>query len=167
MEEDREEFLEQELEYTEAEEEGSEFYEHLNIVVDKNQEPLRIDKFLLIFRQNSSRNKISQTCRAGNVIVNGTPVKQNYRVKPGDQVSVLLTHPPRENVIIPQDIPINIVYEDDDVLVIDNEAGMVVHPGFGNWDKTLVNAVAFNFEQNKINKDFDRIGLVHRIYKDT
>ena len=86
MEEDREEFLEQELDYTETEEEGSEFYEHLNIVVDKNQEPLRIDKFLLIFRQNSSRNKISQTCRAGNVIVNGTPVKQNYRVKPGDQV---------------------------------------------------------------------------------
>ena len=88
MEEDREEFLEQELEYTETEEEGNEFYEHLNIVVDKNQEPLRIDKFLLIFRQNSSRNKISQTCRAGNVIVNGAPVKQNYRVKPGDQVSV-------------------------------------------------------------------------------
>ena len=167
MEEDREEFLEQELEYTETEEEGSEFYEHLNIVVDKNQEPLRIDKFLLIFRQNSSRNKISQTCRAGNVIVNGSPVKQNYRVKPGDQVSVLLTHPPRENVIIPQDIPINIVYEDDDVLVIDKEAGMVVHPGFGNWDKTLVNAVAFHFEKNKFKTDLDRVGLVHRIDKDT
>ena len=167
MEEDREEFLEQELDYTETEEEGSEFYEHLNIVVDKNQEPLRIDKFLLIFRQNSSRNKISQTCRAGNVIVNGTPVKQHYRVKPGDQVSVLLTHPPRENVIIPQDIPINIVYEDDDVLVIDKEAGMVVHPGFGNWDKTLVNAVAFHFEKNKFKTDLDRVGLVHRIDKDT
>jgi len=167
MEEDREEFLEQELDYTEAEEESGEFYEHLNIVVDKNQEPLRIDKFLLIFRQNSSRNKISQTCRAGNVIVNGIPVKQNYRVKPGDQVSVLLTHPPRENVIIPQDIPINIVYEDDDVLVIDKEAGMVVHPGFGNWDKTLVNAVAFHFEKNKFKTDLDRVGLVHRIDKDT
>lgn len=110
--------------------ETEELYEHLNLVVDKNQEPLRIDKYLLIFRQNSSRNKISQTCRAGNVVVNGTPVKQNYRVKPGDKVSVLLTHPPRENVIVPQDIPINIVYEDDDLLVVDKEAGMVVQPWF-------------------------------------
>ena len=80
---------------------------------------------------------------------------------------MLLTHPPRENVIIPQDIPINIVYEDDDVLVIDKEAGMVVHPGFGNWDKTLVNAVAFHFEKNKFKTDLDRVGLVHRIDKDT
>lgn len=123
------ELLEQE---SSGEDEGDGLYEHLNITVDKKQEPLRIDKFLLIFRQNSSRNKISQTCRAGNVIVNGTPVKQNYRVKPGDEISVLLTRPPRENVIIPQDIPINIVYEDEDVLVVDKEAGMVVHPGFGN-----------------------------------
>lgn len=129
------EFLE-DIELSEGQNDGSEendgLYEHLNIVVDKSQEPLRIDKFLLIFRQNSSRNKISQTCRAGNVVVNGTPVKQNYRVKPGDQISVLLTHPPRENMIVPQDIPINIVYEDEDVLVIDKEAGMVVHPSFRN-----------------------------------
>ena len=114
-------------------EENSGLFEHLNITVDKKQEPLRIDKFLLIYRQNSSRNKISQTCRAGNVLVNGVAVKQNYRVKPGDEISVLLTHPPRENAIIPEDIPINIVYEDEDVLVIDKEPGMVVHPGFGNW----------------------------------
>jgi 23S rRNA pseudouridine1911/1915/1917 synthase len=148
-------------------EENSGLFEHLNITVDKKQEPLRIDKFLLIYRQNSSRNKISQTCRAGNVIVNGNPVKQNYRVKPGDEISVLLTHPPRENVIIPEDIPINIVYEDDDVLVVDKEAGMVVHPGFGNWQGTLVNAVAFHFQKNGVKSDLDRVGLVHRIDKDT
>ncbi|MDA4696006.1 S4 domain-containing protein, partial [Enterobacter hormaechei] len=85
--------------------------------------PLRIDKYLLLFRQNSTRNKISQTCRAGNVVVNGKPVKQNYRVKPGDEVSVLLAHPPRENVIIPENIPVNIIYEDDDLVVVDKEPG--------------------------------------------
>ncbi len=148
-------------------EENTELYEHLNIIVDKKQEPLRIDKFLLLYRQNSSRNKISETCRAGNVLVNNKPVKQNYRVKPNDEISVLLAHPPRENVIIPQDIPINIVYEDNDVLVIDKEAGMVVHPGFGNWEGTLVNAVAYHFEKNGLKTDLDRVGLVHRIDKDT
>ena len=148
-------------------EENTELYEHLNIIVDKKQELLRIDKFLLLYRQNSSRNKISETCRAGNVLVNNKPVKQNYRVKPNDEISVLLAHPPRENVIIPQDIPINIVYEDNDVLVIDKEAGMVVHPGFGNWEGTLVNAVAYHFEKNGLKTDLDRVGLVHRIDKDT
>ncbi|MGL6037371.1 MAG: pseudouridine synthase, partial [Soonwooa sp.] len=148
--------------------ENNGLYEHLNITVDKKQEPLRIDKFLLIYRQNSSRNKISQTCRAGNVVVNGNPVKQNYRVKPGDEISVLLAHPPRENVIIPQDIPIKIVYEDDELVVVDKEAGMVVHPGFGNWDGTLVNALAFHFGKDpNYNSDLDRVGLVHRIDKDT
>ncbi|KQR93587.1 RNA pseudouridine synthase [Chryseobacterium sp. Leaf180] len=142
-------------------------YEHVNITVDPKQEPLRIDKFLQNFRQNSSRNKISQTCRAGNVVVNGQIVKQNYRVKPGDQISLLLAHPPRLNVIVPQDIPVNIVYEDDDLVVVDKEPGMVVHPGFGNWDKTLVNALAFHFEKNGSKSDLDRVGLVHRIDKDT
>ena len=165
-----EDFLEEELTHDDhsADEENSGLYEHVNITVDKKQEPLRIDKFLLIFRQNSSRNKIAQTCRAGNVIVNGKPVKQNYRVKPGDEVSVLLTHPPRENVIIPQDIPINIVYEDRDLIIVDKDPGMVVHPGFGNWDKTLVNALAFHFAKDpNYNSDLDRVGLVHRIDKDT
>ncbi|MCD9854970.1 RluA family pseudouridine synthase [Epilithonimonas sp. JDS] len=165
-----EDFLEDELTNDDhsADEENSGLYEHVNITVDKKQEPLRIDKFLLIFRQNSSRNKISQTCKAGNVIVNGNPVKQNYRVKPGDEISVLLAHPPRENTIIPQDIPINIVYEDSDLVVIDKDPGMVVHPGFGNWDKTLVNALAFHFSKDpNYNSDLDRVGLVHRIDKDT
>ena len=167
--EDQDAFLEDEfsLGKTALEDENSGLYEHLNMVVDKNTEPQRIDKFLLIFRQNSSRNKISQTCRAGNVMVNGNPVKQNYRVKPGDEISVLLTRPPRENVIIPQDIPVNIVYEDDDLVVVDKEPGMVVHPGFGNWDGTLVNALAFHFEKNGQKSDLDRVGLVHRIDKDT
>lgn len=165
-----EDFLEDELinQDISAEDENSGLYEHVNITVDKKQEPLRIDKFLLIFRQNSSRNKISQTCKAGNVIVNGKPVKQNYRVKPGDEVSVLLAHPPRENTIIPQDIPINIVYEDSDLIIVDKDPGMVVHPGFGNWDKTLVNALAFHFAKDpNYNSDLDRVGLVHRIDKDT
>lgn len=165
-----EDFLEDELTNDDhsADEENSGLYEHVNITVDKKQEPLRIDKFLLIFRQNSSRNKISQTCKAGNVIVNGNPVKQNYRVKPGDEVSVLLAHPPRENTIIPQDIPINIVYEDSDLIIVDKDPGMVVHPGFGNWDGTLVNALAFHFAKDpNYNSDLDRVGLVHRIDKDT
>ena len=152
-------------ESNDAESEG--LYEHLSITVDPGQDKLRIDKFLFNFRQNSSRNKISQTCRAGNVIVNGHPVKQNYRVKPGDRISVLLTSPPRENIIIPQDIPINIVYEDDDVVVVDKAAGMVVHPGHGNYDGTLINALAFHFEKNGEKSDLDRVGLVHRIDKDT
>ncbi|WP_313307907.1 RluA family pseudouridine synthase [Epilithonimonas hominis] len=166
---ENEDFLENEFTDDDSSaDENSGLFEHLNIKVDKNQEPLRIDKFLLIHRQNSSRNKISQTCRAGNVVVNGNPVKQNYRVKPGDEISVLLAHPPRENVIIPQDIPINIVYEDDDLVVVDKDPGMVVHPGFGNWDGTLVNALAFHFSKDpNYNSDLDRVGLVHRIDKDT
>ncbi len=155
------------LNHESSDEESTELYEHLSIKVDPGQEVLRIDKFLVNFRQNSSRNKISQTCRAGNVVVNGSPVKQNYRVKPGDEISVLLTNPKRENLIIPQDIPINIVYEDDDVVVVDKEAGMVVHPGHGNYDGTLVNALAFHFEKNGQKSDLDRVGLVHRIDKDT
>ncbi|QOW10652.1 RluA family pseudouridine synthase [Kaistella flava (ex Peng et al. 2021)] len=168
MTEDNENFAEEEFlnqESNETESEG--LFEHLSLTVDKGQETMRIDKFLVNFRQNSSRNKISQACRAGNVVVNGVPVKQNYRVKPGDQISVLLTSPRRENLIIPQDIPINIVYEDDDVVVVDKEAGMVVHPGHGNYDGTLINALAFHFEKNGQKSDLDRVGLVHRIDKDT
>lgn len=148
-------------------EEEKSLYEHFNITVDDNQSPLRIDKYLLIFRQNSSRTKISQACRAGNVMVNGKVVKQNYKVKPKDVISVLLAHPPRDTTIIPQNIPLNIVYEDDDLIVVDKEAGMVVHPGHGNWDGTLVNALAYHFEQQGLKSDLDRVGLVHRIDKDT
>ena len=148
-------------------EETDGLYEHLNYTVDGNQDPLRIDKYLMIFRKNATRNKISQACRAGNVVVNGNSVKQNYRVKPGDEISIFLAHPPRENTIVPQDIPLNIVYEDADVLVIDKNPGMVVHPGHGNWDGTMINALAFHLEKNKEKSDLDRVGLVHRIDKDT
>lgn len=165
---DEEDFIEEELPGTDSEDtESPEMFEHLNIKVDRNQEPLRIDKYLNIFRQNSTRNKISQACRAGNVVVNGKAVKQNYKVKPGDEIAVLLSRPPRINVIVPQDIPLNIVYEDDDLVVVDKPAGMVVHPGHGNWDGTLVNALAFHFEKNGQKSDLDRVGLVHRIDKDT
>ncbi len=165
---ENEDFLEEDLlDENTGEEENSGLYEHFKIIVDKGQETLRIDKYLQLFRQNSSRNKISQACRAGNVVVNGNPVKQNYRVKPGDEISVLLTHPKRQNIVFPQEIPIKIVYEDDDVIVIDKDAGMVVHPGHGNWDGTLVNALAFHFEKKGLKTDLDRVGLVHRIDKDT
>ena len=168
MTEDNENLSEEELLHQESHESESEgLFEHLSMTVDKGQESIRIDKFLVNFRQNSSRNKISQTCRAGNVVVNGSPVKQNYRVKPGDEISVLLTNPVRENIIIPQDIPINIVYEDEDIVVVDKAAGMVVHPGHGNYDGTLINALAFHFEKNGQKSDLDRVGLVHRIDKDT
>lgn len=142
-------------------------YEHFNIVVDDNQSPMRIDKYLMIFRQNSSRTKISLACRAGNVLVNDKVVKQNYKVKPKDVISVVLARPPRDTAIIPQDIPLNIVYEDEDLIVVDKEAGMVVHPGHGNWDGTLINALAFHFKKNGFKSDLDRVGLVHRIDKDT
>ena len=148
-------------------EENNDLYEHLNYTVDGNQVPLRIDKYLMFFRKNATRNKISQACRAGNVAVNGDPVKQNYRVKPGDEISVFLAHPPRDNVITPQDIPLDIIYEDDDLLVIDKKPGMVVHPGHGNWDGTMINALAFHLEKNDQRSDLDRVGLVHRIDKDT
>lgn len=150
-----------------AEGEHDSLFEHLKITVADKQEPLRIDKYLQIYRQNSSRNKISQTCRAGNVVVNGTAVKQNYRVRPGDEISVLLAHPPRQNEVRPQEMPLNIVYEDEDLVVVDKPAGLVVHPGHGNWDGTLVNGLAWHFQQNQVKTDLDRVGLVHRIDKDT
>lgn len=166
--EDDEDFLEINASENDADdEENNGLYEHVSYTVDANQVPLRIDKYLMIFRKNATRNRISQACKAGNVVVNGNPVKQNYRVKPGDKISVFLAHPPRENVITPQDIPINIVYEDDDVIVIDKEPGMVVHPGHGNWDGTMINALAFHLEKNNQKSDLDRVGLVHRIDKDT
>ena len=148
--------------------ENGELFEHHSFIADKGQEPLRVDRFLMNFIENATRNKIQNAAKAGNIVVNGEIVKQNYKVKPGDAVKVVLTFPPREGKIIPQDIPINIVYEDDDVIVINKEPGMVVHPGHGNYDNTLVNALAFHFENLPDNsKNLDRPGLVHRIDKDT
>lgn len=158
---------EQYEEEAEHNEETEGLYEHFSITADPGQKPLRIDKYLMHFRQNATRSRISNACRAGNVFVNGKAVKQNYKVKPYDSISVLLARPPRDNEIIPEDIPLHIVYEDESLIVIDKPAGMVVHPGHGNWSGTLVNALAFHFKKQGLSTDLDRIGLVHRIDKDT
>tara|TARA_B100000683_G_scaffold119916_1_gene117881 strand:+ start:13810 stop:14832 length:1023 start_codon:yes stop_codon:yes gene_type:complete len=145
-----------------------EFYEHHNVVADKGQEPLRVDKFLLNRLEGTSRNKIQQSAEQGYIKVNGKIVKSNYKVKPNDEVRVMFSSLPRDIELIPQNIPINIVYEDDDVVVINKEAGMVVHPGYGNYKGTLVNALSFHFKNLPHNGcDPSRPGLVHRIDKNT
>jgi len=127
---------------------------------------LRIDKFLMQIMANVTRNKIQQAADNGDIYVNDVPVKSNYRVKPGDVIRILLAHPPFENRVDPEDIPLNIVYEDDVLLVINKPPGLVVHPGHGNYTGTLVNALAFHFENLPMNSS-NRPGLVHRIDKDT
>lgn len=145
-----------------------ELYEHFRFVADKGQQLLRVDKFLVSRLEKSSRNRIQQAAEAGCIIVNGRPVKSNYRVKPLDVVSVVMDRPRYELEIIPEDIPLDIVYEDDDLLVVNKPAGLVVHPGHGNYSGTLVNALAWHFKDNP-NYDVNdpRMGLVHRIDKDT
>lgn len=144
-----------------------ELYEHHRFTADKGQEPLRIDKFLVQFIQNATRNRVQNAIRAQNVLVNDAPVKPNYKVRPGDVIRVVMPTPVREEVLIPENIPLNIVYEDDDLLVVDKPAGMVVHPGHGNYTGTLVNALAYRFQQLPSTGAMDRPGLVHRIDKDT
>lgn len=152
---------------TDINEESNELYEHHRIVADSGQTVLRVDKFLQYHVANTSRNKLQQAAKAGNIIVNEKPVKPNYKVKPGDVVSVVLTWPPREVEIVPQDIPLNIVFEDKDILVLNKPAGLVVHPGHGNWDGTLLNGLAHYFSQNNSNVENGYGYLVHRIDKDT
>ncbi|MBT8320829.1 MAG: RluA family pseudouridine synthase, partial [Eudoraea sp.] len=141
-------------------------FEHYKFTASKGQEPLRVDKFLMNFIENATRNKIQQAAKSGHIWVNGTPVKQNYRVKADDEVKVLFEHPPYEFLLVPEDLPLDIVYEDDALLVVNKPAGMVVHPGHGNYSGTLVNALAFHFEKLPVNSN-NRPGLVHRIDKDT
>ena len=148
-------------------EEDKELFEHYKFEADKGQEPLRVDKFLINFIENASRSKIQQSAKDGYIHVNGTPVKSNYKVKGGDVVTVEYKNPPRDHELVPQDIPINIMYEDDDILIVNKDAGMVVHPGFGNWEGTLVNALAFHFKNLPNMGDDTRPGLVHRIDKNT
>jgi len=148
-------------ELTEINEESNELYEHHHVVADPGQTVLRIDKFLQYHIANTSRNKIQQAARAGNIIVNEKPVKPNYKVKPGDVVSVVLTWPPREVD------PLNIVFEDDDLMIINKPAGLVVHPGHGNWDGTLLNGLAHYFKANNTQVENKYGYLVHRIDKDT
>ncbi len=145
---------------------NDDLYEHYRYVADKGQQPLRVDKYLMNRIENATRNKIQKAAKDGNIYVNDVAVKQNYKVKPDDVVTVLFEHPPYENLLVPEDIPIDIVYEDDDVLVVNKEPGMVVHPGHGNYRGTLINALTFHFD-NLPNNSSNRPGLVHRIDKDT
>ncbi|HEX9979898.1 MAG TPA: RluA family pseudouridine synthase [Flavobacterium sp.] len=143
-----------------------ELFEHFRFEVPKGQQLLRIDKFLMHHIPNATRNKIQNAASAGDVYVNDLPVKSNYRVKPHDVVRIMLSHPPFENRVDPEDIPLEIVYEDDSLLLINKPPGLVVHPGHGNYTGTLVNALAFHFQNLPMNSS-DRPGLVHRIDKDT
>lgn len=149
-------------------EDGREMYEHFRFLADKGQALLRVDKFLVARMEKTSRNRIQQAADAGCIIVNGVAVKSSYKVKPGDVISIVMDRPRYELEIIPEDIPLDIVYEDSEVLVVNKPAGLVVHPGHGNYHGTLVNALAFHFRDNP---DYDvndpRLGLVHRIDKDT
>ncbi|GGZ52694.1 RluA family pseudouridine synthase [Mesonia mobilis] len=145
---------------------SDDLYEHYSFTASKGQEPLRVDKFLMNFVENATRNKVQQAAKNGNVFVNGNTVKQNYRVKAGDEVKVLFEHPPYEYLLTPEDIPLDVVYEDDALLVVNKPAGMVVHPGHGNYSGTLINALVYHFE-NLPNNSSERPGLVHRIDKDT
>jgi len=141
-------------------------HEHYSFEASKGQEPLRVDKFLMNFIENATRNKIQAAAKEGNIWVNQKPVKSNYKVKAEDKVQVMFEHPPYENLLVPEDIPLDIVYEDEILLVVNKPAGMVVHPGHGNYSGTLVNALLYHFKDLPLNSD-SRPGLVHRIDKDT
>ena len=143
-----------------------ELFEHHRFVAASGQEPLRVDKFLMNFIENATRNKIQKAAKDGNIWVNDTIVKQNYKVKAGDEVKVLFKHPPYEFLLTPENIPLDIVYEDEVLLVVNKPPGMVVHPGHGNYSGTLINALVYHFE-NLPNNSSERPGLVHRIDKDT
>lgn len=150
------------------EEDGAGLYEHYRVVADKGQQLLRVDKFLIDHLKDTSRNRIQQAARAGFIHVNGQAVKSNYRVKPRDVVTLLLDRPRYDNSIVAEDIPIDVVYEDADLLVINKPAGLVVHPGCGNYTGTLVNAIAWHERHNPTYDPNDpAVGLVHRIDKDT
>lgn len=150
------------------EQDSNELYEHFRFTVDKGQTPVRIDKYLTERIVSASRNRIQQAADAGYVMVNDKAVKSNYKVKPCDSIVIMMDYPKYENDIIPEDIPLNVVYEDDQLMVINKPAGLVVHPGCGNYHGTLVNAIAWHLRENKNYDPNDpAVGLVHRIDKDT
>jgi 23S rRNA pseudouridine1911/1915/1917 synthase len=157
-------------ELLEGEDSGQdELYEHHRFKADKGQQPLRIDKFLMDRVANATRNKIQVAAKAGNVLVNGTAVKQNYRVKANDEIVIVMAHPPRDRTIIPENIPLDIVFEDEDVVVVNKQANLVVHPGHGNYSGTLVNALMYHFNAlpDMGRQEEPRPGLVHRLDKGT
>lgn len=146
----------------------NELYEHHRFIVDRGQGLLRIDKYISAKIEGISRNKIQNTARAGNMLVNGEAVKSNYKVKPGDEISIVMSYPPREIELIPENIPIDIVFEDEHIVIVNKPAGLVVHPGYGNYSGTLVNALVYHFGQLPHQNDESiKPGLVHRIDKDT
>ena len=143
-----------------------ELYEHYSFKAGKGQEPLRVDKFLMNFVENASRNKVQQAAKDGNIFVNGVVVKANHRVKANDEVKVMFAHPPHESLLLPEPIPLDIVYEDEELIIINKPAGLVVHPGHGNYQGTLINGLIYHFQHLPMNSS-NRPGLVHRIDKDT
>ncbi len=146
----------------------AQLYEHFRVVVDKGQEMVRVDKYLFDRIQNASRNRIQKAADAGFVLANGRPVKCSYKVKPLDVITLSMDRPPYDNDITPEDIPLDIVYEDDQVIVVNKPAGLVVHPGHGNWHGTLVNAIAWHLKDNpRYDANDPHVGLVHRIDKET
>ena len=165
---DLEDEIEESLDDLEPTPDSAELYEHFRVVADKGQSLLRVDKFLFDHLEHSSRNRIQNAADAGMVMANGKPVKSNYKVKPLDVITVMMDRPRYNSDIEPEDIPLDIVYEDDCLLVVNKPAGLVVHPGCGNFHGTLVNAVAWHLRDNP---DYDpnspQVGLVHRIDKDT
>lgn len=149
-------------------EDGQQLYEHWKLQVDQGQTPLRIDKFLTEHMQHSSRNRIQTAADAGFIHVNGKPVKSNYKVRSGDVITLMLDRPRHDNTIVAEDIPLNVVYEDEALMVIDKPAGLVVHPGAGNFHGTLINAVAWHLRDlPAFDPNDPEVGLVHRIDKDT
>ncbi|NMC40622.1 MAG: RluA family pseudouridine synthase [Bacteroidales bacterium] len=145
-----------------------ELFEHYRFTVDAGQSATRIDRYLAARIENTSRTRVQYASLAGNILVNNVPVKPSYRIKPGDVIQILLPTPPREIELIPEDIPLNVLYEDDDVIVINKEAGMVVHPAYGNYTGTLVNALMYHFRELPLFRTGEaRPGLVHRLDKNT
>lgn len=151
-----------------SQEESTELYEHFRFIVDKGQGACRIDKYLMAKIENASRNRIQKAAHAGNIFVNDKIVKPNYKVKPNDIISIVLAYPPKDTEVYPENIPVQIVYEDEDLLLVNKNAGMVVHPAHGNFTGTLLNALIYYFQNSPLNKNTENEPyLVHRIDKDT
>ncbi len=147
--------------------EGNELYEHFRFLVDKGQAPLRIDKYLMAKIGSASRNRIQNAAHAGNILVNGTAVKPNHKIRPSDLITIVLTYPPRDTEIYPENIPVTIIYEDEDLVIVNKGPGMVVHPGHGNFTGTLQNALLYYFNREHPDDLQVKPFLVHRIDKDT
>ena len=163
-----EQLIDQELELLDEDGEQQQLYEHIRMEVDAGQVPLRVDKYMMEHLRHATRNRIQKAADAGFVHVNEKPVKSNYKVRPGDVITLMLDRPHYDTTIEPEDIPLDVVYEDDQLMVINKPAGLVVHPGVGNFHGTLVNAIAWHLRNLPTYDPNDpSVGLVHRIDKDT